>query len=186
MKLKMSRARGDARIKGIQKLNLVREFEIQKMNDSETIKEYTGKLLSIANKIRLFGSDFSDSSLKNTKDLSTITLKEISNALQAQEQRRLMREEGSMEGALQAKLHINRGEKDKKGNSIKSISIHETLLQMQATVKGKDTKNILHVNIVEKGHPPFKCWKRPDVKCGKCNKMRHDGKICRAAQAIVG
>ncbi|KAL8114580.1 hypothetical protein AgCh_021445 [Apium graveolens] len=109
------------------------EFEMQKMNYSETIKEYTSKFLSIANKIRLFGFDFSDSriiqkirvtlperfdatisSLENTKDLSTITLAEISNAMQAQEQRRLMREEVSMEGALQAKLHINRGEKDQK------------------------------------------------------------------------
>jgi len=33
---------GDQRIKGIQVLNLVREFEMQKMKESETIKEYAG------------------------------------------------------------------------------------------------------------------------------------------------
>ena len=52
---------GDERIKGMQALNLVREFEMQKMNESETIKEYANKLLSIANKVRLLGSEFSDS-----------------------------------------------------------------------------------------------------------------------------
>ena len=52
---------GDERIKGMQALNLVREFEMQKMKEAETIKEYANKLLSIANKVRLLGSEFSDS-----------------------------------------------------------------------------------------------------------------------------
>ncbi|RVW83992.1 hypothetical protein CK203_047319 [Vitis vinifera] len=42
------------------------------------------------------------SSLENSKDVSSITLAELLNALQAQEQRRLMRQEGSVEGAFQA------------------------------------------------------------------------------------
>ncbi|GAA0172961.1 hypothetical protein LIER_26679 [Lithospermum erythrorhizon] len=117
----------------MQVLNLVREFEMQRMKKSETIKEYTDKLLSIANKVRLLSSDFSDSrivqkvlatlperydttifSLENTKDMSKVTLAELQNALQAQEQRRMLRNEGSIEGALQAKLQINQGENDKK------------------------------------------------------------------------
>ena len=94
----------------MQALNLVREFEIQKMKESETIKEYDNKLLSIANKVRLLSSNFSDSrivekilvtiperfettitSLENTKDLSKHTLVELVNALPAQEQRRKRR-----------------------------------------------------------------------------------------------
>ena len=46
---------GDERIEGMQAPNLVREFEMQKMKESETIKEYANKLLSIANKVRLLG-----------------------------------------------------------------------------------------------------------------------------------
>lgn len=42
-------------------LNLVREFEMQRMKESETIKEYADKLLSIVNKVRLLGSEFFDS-----------------------------------------------------------------------------------------------------------------------------
>jgi len=117
----------------MQALNLVREFEIQKMKESETIKEYDNKLLSIANKVRLLGSNFSNSrivekilviapkrfeatitSLENTKDLSKLTLTKLVNSLQAQKQRkRKIRVEGSVEGALKAKLQTNQGEKNK-------------------------------------------------------------------------
>ena len=39
----------------MQILNLIRKFELQKMKDSETVKEYSNKLLEIANKVRLLG-----------------------------------------------------------------------------------------------------------------------------------
>eukprot|EP00256_Glycine_max_P069173 XP_025983768.1 uncharacterized protein LOC106798144 [Glycine max] len=115
---------GDDRIQSMQVLNLRREFELQRMEESETIKEYSNKLLGIANKIKLLGSDFADSrivekilvtmseryeasiaSLENTKDLSRITLAEVLHALQAQEQRRMMRQDRVVEGALPAKHH---------------------------------------------------------------------------------
>ncbi|XP_017406496.1 uncharacterized protein LOC108319764 [Vigna angularis] len=114
---------GNERIKGMQALNLVRELEMQKMKDSETIKDYVDKLLGIANKIRLLGIEIRDSqiiqkilvtiperyeatlsSLENSKDLFTITLAELLIALQAPEQRRLMREEYHIEGALTTKF----------------------------------------------------------------------------------
>ena len=96
----------------MQVLNLIREFEMQRMKESETIKDYSDRLLDIVNKVRLLGTDFSDSrivqkilvtvpekfeatisSIENSKDVSSITLAELLNALQAQEQRRLMRQE---------------------------------------------------------------------------------------------
>jgi len=96
---------GDERIRSMQVLNLMREFELQKMKESETIKEYFDKLLSIANKVRLFGTGIADSriaekilvtvperyeaslaSLENTKDLCKIASAEVIHALQAQEQ----------------------------------------------------------------------------------------------------
>ncbi|XP_011035013.1 PREDICTED: uncharacterized protein LOC105132957 [Populus euphratica] len=99
---------GDERIRGMQSLNQIREFELHRMKDSETIKEYSDKLLGIVNKVRLLGINFSDcrivekilvtvpkryeaslTTIKNTKDLSKITLVELINALHAQEQRRL-------------------------------------------------------------------------------------------------
>ena len=112
---------GDEKIKRMRVLNLIREFEMQNMKGSETIKDYSDRLLDIVNKVRLLGTNFSDSrivqkilvtipekfepttmALENSKDLSCITLAELLNALQAQEQRRLMRQEESVEGAFQA------------------------------------------------------------------------------------
>jgi hypothetical protein len=42
-------------------INFRREFEQQRMKESETIKEYSDKLLNIANKVRLLGAEFLDS-----------------------------------------------------------------------------------------------------------------------------
>ena len=52
---------GDERIRSMHVLNLMREFELQRMKEFETVKDYTDKLLGIANKIRLLGGDFIDS-----------------------------------------------------------------------------------------------------------------------------
>ena len=91
-------------------MNLIREFEMVRMKESRTIKDYAEQLLTIANKVRLLRKEFSDervvqknfvtllekyevtiSSLENSKDLSSITLAELLNVLQALEQRRLVR-----------------------------------------------------------------------------------------------
>jgi len=117
-----SEYQGCERTKGMQVLNLGREFEMQSMKETETIKGYTDRLLSIANKVRLLGKDFLDerivqkilvtvpkkyeskiSALEESKDLSTITLGELINALQAQEQRRMMRQEEVVQGAFHMK-----------------------------------------------------------------------------------
>ena len=91
---------GDERIRGMQVLNLMREFELQRMKESETIKEYSNRLLGIVNKVRLVGTNFLDciiiekilvtvperyeasiTTLENTKHMSKITLIEVLHAL---------------------------------------------------------------------------------------------------------
>ena len=115
--------------------NLIREFEMSIMKESQTIKYYAKQLLSIENKVRLYGKEFSYerivqkilenlpkkyeftiSSLENSKDLSSISLAEIVNALQALKQKRMMRQEGSVEEAFQAKSQNNDSNKDRKKN----------------------------------------------------------------------
>ncbi|XP_017617991.1 uncharacterized protein LOC108462571 [Gossypium arboreum] len=134
-------------------LNLIREFERLQMKESESIKEYSDKLIDIANKVRVLGDDLSDSrlvqkilisvpekyeatiaSFENTKDLTQLRVVELISALQAQEQWRLMRQEGSIErsieGALKAKM----------------------------------------------------CWRRPDVKCRRCNLKGHIERFCKESR----
>ncbi|KAL0416080.1 UNVERIFIED_CONTAM: Retrovirus-related Pol polyprotein from transposon TNT 1-94 [Sesamum latifolium] len=51
---------GSERVKMVKLLTLKREFEMLRMKDGETVKEYSSKLLDIVNKIRLLGEDFSN------------------------------------------------------------------------------------------------------------------------------
>ncbi|XP_006591624.1 uncharacterized protein [Glycine max] len=53
-----SKYQGCERTKGMQVLNLGREFDMQSMKETETIKGYADRLLGIANRVRLFGKDF--------------------------------------------------------------------------------------------------------------------------------
>ncbi|XP_019248676.1 PREDICTED: uncharacterized protein LOC109227940 [Nicotiana attenuata] len=187
---------GGERIKGMKVMNLIREFEMQRMKESKTVKEYSDRLLSIVNKVRMLGKNLPDSrvvekilvtlsekfeptiaSLENTKDLSQITLAEVLNALQAQEQRRLMREEGTVEGALQAKLQSNAGSRYKKGKGKKNHAGNNQVAanngggNNSSSNKGDKFPSCQHCR--RKNHPHFKCWRKPDMRCRKCNKLGH-------------
>lgn len=54
---------GHEPIQSMQAPSLTREFELQRMKESKTIKEYSNKFLSIENKVRLLGTKFVDSSI---------------------------------------------------------------------------------------------------------------------------
>ena len=98
-------------------------------------------MLSIVNKVRLLGKEFPDesliqkilvtllekyeskiSSLEKSKDLSSISLAKLVNALQAQEQRRMKRKEEAVEGAFKAKSESFGGKKNKKNKEKKKSS----------------------------------------------------------------
>ncbi|KAL8155814.1 hypothetical protein AgCh_001014 [Apium graveolens] len=102
--------KGKARIKRMQVLNLKRDFETLAMKEKDTIQDYYDNLMGVFNKMRLMGEDVSDSkiveklfvslperfeskfsSLEDSKDISELSLSELINSLQAQEQRRAMR-----------------------------------------------------------------------------------------------
>ncbi|XP_074379364.1 retrovirus-related Pol polyprotein from transposon TNT 1-94 isoform X2 [Apium graveolens] len=189
---------GDERIKGMQVLNLVREFEMQRMRESETIKVYSDRLLGIANKVKLLGTDFPDSrivqkilvtlpekfevtisALENSKDLSTITLAELLNALKAQEQRRLMRQEGTVEGAYQAKSFSKDGGKNRNWQNKNKPGGFASIESNQ----NNNAQVFPPCSYCKKtNHPPNRCWWRPDVKCHKCGQLGHMEKICKSQQ----
>ena len=169
---------GDERIRGMKVLNLIRDFELQKMKESESVKEYSNRLLSIANKVRLLGSVLNDSrivekllvtipekfeatitTLENTKDLSKIYLTELLNALQAHEQRRSMRQEGVIEGALPIKHQDKNMYKNKK--FFKNQSTNEDSSANYHKAKGGGFKKSYPPchHCEKKGHPPYKCWR---------------------------
>nr|CAD1825826.1 unnamed protein product [Ananas comosus var. bracteatus] len=156
-------------------LNLMREFEKLQMKESETIKEYSDKLTSIANQTRALGTDLSDNRL--------IKLAELLSALQAQEQRRLMRLEGSTEGALQAKEQQNVGVKGKKWKGKKGNDSSGSEIAAGENSTGNPKNNWRRYSSCQhcgkQNHPHFRCWKRPDVRCRRCHKLGHIEKFCK-------
>lgn len=84
----------------MQVLNLTRDFKLQKLKESELVKEYANIFLSIANTVRLLESELTDSiiveklliivlkrfnviitTLENIKDLSKISLTKFLNGV---------------------------------------------------------------------------------------------------------
>ncbi|CAL5331407.1 unnamed protein product [Camellia sinensis] len=196
-------SQGNDRSRSMQVMNLRREFEMQRMKESETIKEYSDRLLSIVNKVRLLGEDLSDqrvvekilvtiperfeskiSSLEESKDLTSISLAEFLNALQAQEQRRLIRQEGFVEGALKAKLQIQDKSKGKKKKGNEDNSSKGNVKAGDSNNKGGTYPQCQHCK--KTNHPQSKCWWRPDIKCRKCNQLGHIEKVCRSKQQQEG
>ncbi|RVW21205.1 Retrovirus-related Pol polyprotein from transposon RE1 [Vitis vinifera] len=132
---------GNERTKNMKVLNLIREFEMLKMKETENIKDYSDKLLGIA-----------------------------------QEQRRMIRKEESMEGALQAKAENSGGGKDKKNNNKKKNN------KTDNNNKNKDGTYPPCPHCKKTNHPQRKCWWRPDVKCRKCGQIGHMERICKSQQ----
>ncbi|CAL5347059.1 unnamed protein product [Camellia sinensis] len=167
------------------------------------MQEYSEKLYGIVNKVRLLGTDFSDSrivqkilvtipekfeatisSLENSKDMSSIILAELLNALQAQEQRRLMRQQGSVEGAFQAKSQNNNGGKNKKRQNknkqpggYASNNKHSQSSNTQVFPPCPYFKKT--------NHPQHKFWWKPDARCHKCGQLGHMERICKTQQQQV-
>lgn len=102
-------------------LNLKRQFEGLKMKESDTIKDFSFHISKLVNQVKLFGEEFPDSrivekvlvslpekfehkicSLKDSKDFTEMSFQKLVNALQAVEQRKSYRLEGTSEGALVA------------------------------------------------------------------------------------
>ena len=183
------------RTRQMQVLNLRREFELLRMKDSENIKEYWNRLLTVVNKIRLIGEQFTDqmvvqkvlvslpekfeakiSSLEDSRDLSEITLDELFNALQAQEQRRAIRKEEEVaESALQAKAkgpnqQSDKGRKqwNKKGKKAGDSTLNE----------GKNGKFPACQHCSRTNHLHMNCWFK-EVECRICKQKGHIGRACK-------
>ena len=113
---------GSNKVKVVKVLTLKREFEMIRMREGETVKEYSTKLLELVNKIRLFGEAVDDakvvekvmislptrfeskiSAIEESCDLKALSVAELISKLQAHEQRTNIRDEEASEGAFQAK-----------------------------------------------------------------------------------
>ncbi|KAL3754481.1 hypothetical protein ACJRO7_001680 [Eucalyptus globulus] len=192
---------GDEKIRGMKVLNLLREFERQQMKDSKSVKEYSDRLVAIAKKIRVLGTDLKDerlvqkilvslpekfeatiTSLENTIDLADIKLAELLNALQAQEHRRLMRREEFVKGALQARVKSNDGGKWKKWIQSRENAGDSKFVAKEGNYGGSSKWKMNKKPCQYCGgtnHQFFRCWRKPDARCRRCHELGHMEAICK-------
>ncbi|KAG8481821.1 hypothetical protein CXB51_027173 [Gossypium anomalum] len=182
---------GSEKTRQQQLINLRRDFENLKMKEAESIKQYSDRIMTTVNSIRLLGDDFAESrvvekvittlperfeskisSLEDSRDLTTISLSELVNSLYALEQRRANRQEEHSEGAFQAKAResSNSNQKGKK----------PWLEKKDKSRRDSSRRSYPPCTHCKRTtHSEKFCWRRPDVQCWKCKQFGHVEKLCR-------
>ncbi|WCJ39540.1 hypothetical protein M5689_020521 [Euphorbia peplus] len=124
---------GNERVKTVRMFTLIREFDMLKMKEDESISEYSSRLMSLVNKIKLLDSDFPDSRVKEKImislpskfeskistieefcDAKNLSVSKIVSKFQAFEDRINMRDGSTMEGAFQANSKVKQYKRDGK------------------------------------------------------------------------
>ncbi|EOY10311.1 Uncharacterized protein TCM_025683 [Theobroma cacao] len=160
---------GSDRTCQIQVLNLLREFEVLKMNNEESVKDYLEKVLKVVNQLSLLGENLLErrivnkflislpkkfetkkSTLEDSKDMSTMTMTKLVNALPAQEQKRAFRQKDHVKNALLACASEKKnGDKRREAKgSIPSMSCNQ-LSHMKKVCKNKTDQGEEKAVVVE-------------------------------------
>ncbi|XP_040951563.1 uncharacterized protein [Gossypium hirsutum] len=147
-----------------QLLNLRREFENFKMKEEETFNEarIVEKVISTFHE----RYEAKISSLKDSRNLSSIYLTELINALYAQEQRRASRLEEHQEGAFQARTNT----------AYKGKKVWKDKPMYDAARKEGQTYRLCKTA----SYSEEKCWFRPDALCQQCKKKGHVERVCKS------
>ncbi|XP_031256699.1 uncharacterized protein LOC116114705 [Pistacia vera] len=118
------------------------------------------------------------SSLEDSKDLCRISLAELVHSLQAQEQRRQLRQEDSTETAMYVgqKGRVQ-GREDKKYSGEKK---GKEKSYNQGGKRGGQRSFPPCVHYKKKNHPEYKCWFRPGIQCRSCKQYGHIEKVCKS------
>ena len=90
-----------------------------------------------------------------------------------------MREDVKTEGALFAKHHGDDKSKWKKKKGQRGHFFFFLSTNNNSKKGSFKSKYPLCYHCNKDGHPPFKCWRRPNAKCSKCNQFVHEAIICR-------
>ena len=90
-----------------------------------------------------------------------------------------------IEGALPVKHQDNNRYKNKKNFKNQSTN-GDSSANYQKTKGGGFKKSYPPCRHCEKkGHPPYKCWRRPNAKCSKCNQLGHEAVICKVKGQVI-
>ncbi|TXG57425.1 hypothetical protein EZV62_018738 [Acer yangbiense] len=183
------RYEGSERVRNVKMLTLKREFEMLKMKESESIKDYSSKLSELVNQMRLYGETVEDykvvekmlislpekfeakvAAIEESCDLKKMTISEMVSKLQAQEQRMSMRSNDVTEGAFQARLQEKQNFDKGKGK------MDVSSLEYAGKSKFPPCSTCKRTNHLSKD-----CWHngKPQFQCNYCKRWGHKENVCR-------
>ncbi|KAK9740343.1 hypothetical protein RND81_03G028000 [Saponaria officinalis] len=180
---------GSQKVRAIKLQNLRRDFENLRMKQSESMKDYTSRIMDLVNQMKVYGDDITDKRIVNkvlcsldnkfnfivtaieeSKDLDELSPQELFGSLQAHEQKVSDRSENSSEGAFQAK-HKQRTQ-NFKNNKNKSMFKDKS--------NGTEKKGRFPpCGICKKtNHMEKNCWNKGKILCDICKKFGHKQEDC--------
>ena len=192
--------RGDDRSKNMQIRSLRMEFESIHMKETESMKEFLGRLMKNVSQIRVLGETLEDRravekvlvglprrfetkicSIEDSKDITKISVNEPMNSLQIAEQRHKLRDDDTPKSALFAQ---SKGKARVKERKQEESPARRTDKQQQGNSSiGKEKRVPFppcpHCNRAT--HAANLCWFRPNVQCRNCKKMGHMQRVCKKA-----
>ncbi|BBG94303.1 hypothetical protein Prudu_002549 [Prunus dulcis] len=204
---------GDSKAITIKLQTLRREFYNMKMKESECIQDYASRLAEVVNQMRTLGEEISDqrvvekilislpekydpivAAIEECKDITTLSIEQLMGSLKSHEQRRLTRNDQSVESAFQSKLSFKSQKSSKKGNSRDDQRTGEQRRWKKGESSKRDeSKNGKSTNSEDNqpscricnktNHDTSNCWNRGKPKCHHCNKFGHVEKNCRFKKA---
>ncbi|XP_016702190.1 uncharacterized protein [Gossypium hirsutum] len=158
------------------------------MKEEKTVKQYSDRSMAVVNNIRLLGEQFNEarivekvistlperyeekiSSLENSRDLTSISLIELINALMHKSKGGPADWKSTKKVPFKPKPSLPRAPLPTKAR----ISGQASLKQMvQEDIHPAHTcRRVSHLGEV--------CWVRPDVQCRFCKKMGHVKRVCK-------
>lgn len=195
---------GDQKARQMEVLNLRREFEMLRMKEAESVKEFADKIMKVVNQLRLLGETLEDkrvvekvvvslpekfeakiSSLEDSKDLNTISLSELVNALHAVETRQSMRQEAAAaEGAFVAQLK-NKTHMKEKMSSQEQQKEKKFAQGNTSRVQGRRDVFPPCPHCKKRNHTENFCWFRPGIQCRSCHEFGHHQNVCKSKREQV-
>lgn len=197
---------GDSKARKIKLQSLHREFYNLKMRESGCIQDYSTRVVEVVNQMKILGGEISNqqivekilislpekydavvAAIEESKDLATLSVEQLMGSLKSHEQRRLRRNEQSMESAFQSKLTMKSQKLSKKCNAQDDQrSEDQRKWRKGESSRRSEGRNCKVTNskpsckICNKtGHDNESCYHRGKPKCYYCSKFGHIEKNCR-------
>ena len=197
---------GDSKAKTIKLQSLRRAFHNLKMRESECIQDYSSRVTEVVNQMRTLGEDLSDQkvvekilislpekydpivvAIEESKDITSLSIEQLMGSLKSHEQRRLGRNEETVESAFQSKLTFKPHKFIKKGSTNprdvqrmgdkkwKKVDFSRNNDKGMISVESKPACKVCN----KTNHATAKCWFRGKPKCSYCSLFGHTDKSCR-------